>query len=88
MSKRKDYSKDFNIEFATPTQNTSDKRFRHVNNSENTPHLSSVSIVKKSVPVSSVFNMVLSDITNLGDNTRNNKGSNGSSSSSLTPKSG
>jgi len=45
-------------------QNTYDKRFRHGEASENTPPSFNGPSVKKLVPVSSVFNRVLSDITN------------------------
>jgi len=64
MSKRKKILETQFSDLSNVIQNTTDKQFRHEETSENTPPSFNGPSVKNSVPVSSVFNRVLSDITN------------------------
>ena len=64
MSKRKKNLETQSSDLSNVIQNPIDKWFRHEETSENTPPSFNRPSVKKSLPVSSVFKRVLSDITN------------------------
>ena len=64
MSKRKKIHETQDSDLSNVIQNTTNKQFRHEETSENTPPSFNGPSVKKSMAVSSVFNSVLSDITN------------------------
>ena len=86
MSKRKKILETQFSDLSNVIQNTFDKRFRHGEASENTPSSFNGPSVKKSMAVSSVFNSVLSDITNQRVHTPSISQTPGTLESSLTSK--
>jgi len=86
MSKRKKIQETQSSDLSNVIQNTTDKRFRHEETSENTPPSFNAPSVKKSVPVSYVFKSVLSDITNQRVHTPSISQTPGTLESSLTSK--
>jgi len=86
MSKRKKIQETQSSDLSNVIQNTTDKRFRHEETSENTPLSFNAPSVKKSVPVRYVFKSVLSDITNQRVHTPSISQTPGTLESSLTSK--